>query len=235
MQEWGRCTQGCYETTPPTRSYLGIERCRPSQAHATPPPPNAPFPSYQTHHHPLLNGAFELIPRTLILIDSLRVSRVRGSGAVEDSPPQNSRAVGAFPAPGAPPAPSIPRAHPVHPKPAALLRSGLSPSRGGGGGPCLVGVFCHLHLFIYRLRARRKAGPGKYLPAGSRSAASFTGFTASKALPQSLQISFHHFSCGLITRLAASVGLLSQVPLPLIAGIYYLNVSVCLLFPFWVR
>lgn len=104
-----------------------------------------------------------------------------------------------------------------------------------GGGAVFGGVFCHLHLFIYRLRARRKAGPAKYLPAGSRSAASFTGFTASKALPQSLQISFHHFSCGLITRLAASAGLLSQVPLPLIAGIYYLNVSVCLLFPFWVR
>lgn len=150
-------------------------------------------------------------------------------------PPQSSRAVGALPASRAPPAPSTPWAHPIHPKPAALLRSGLSTSHGGA--VCRE-VFCHLHLFIYRLRAqhtRRKAGPGKYLPAGSRGAASFTGFTASKALPQSLQISFHHFSRGLITRLAASTSLLSQVPLPLIAGIYYLNVSVCLPFPFWVR
>lgn len=77
-----------------------------------------------------------------------------------------------------------------------------------------------------------KQVPGKYLPVGPCGDAAFTGFTASKALPQSLQISFHHFSCGLITRLAASAGLLSQVRLPpLIAGVYYLNVGVWLPFP----
>lgn len=60
-----------------------------------------------------------------------------------------------------------------------------------------------------------KQVPGKYLPAGACGDAAFTGFTASKPRPQSLQISFHHFSRGLITQLAAGAGLLSQVQPPL--------------------
>lgn len=60
-----------------------------------------------------------------------------------------------------------------------------------------------------------KLVPGKYLPAGECGDAAFTGFTASKPLPQSLQISFHHFIHGLITRLAAGAGRLSQVQPPL--------------------
>lgn len=61
----------------------------------------------------------------------------------------------------------------------------------------------------------RKQVPGKYLPAGACGDAAFRGFTASKPRPQSLQISFHHFSRGLITRLAAGAGWLFQVRPPL--------------------
>lgn len=70
-----------------------------------------------------------------------------------------------------------------------------------------------------------KQVPGKYLPAGACGDAAFTGFTASKPRPQSLQISFHHFSRGLITPLAAGGARRSQVQPLLIAGIYYLNVD----------
>lgn len=76
-----------------------------------------------------------------------------------------------------------------------------------------------------------KQVPGKYLPAGACGDAAFTGFTASKPRPQSLQISFHHFSRGLITPLAAGGARRSQVQPLLIAGIYYLNVDFQLLFP----
>lgn len=76
-----------------------------------------------------------------------------------------------------------------------------------------------------------KQVPGKYLPAGACGDASFTGFTASKPRPQSLQISFHHFSRGLITPLAAGAARRSQVQPLLIAGIYYLNVVFQLLAP----
>lgn len=98
---------------------------------------------------------------------------------------------------------------------------GSSSSRGGG--IFFVGSAHHVD--------GGKQVPGKYLPAGACGDAAFTGFTASKPRPQSLQISFHHFSRGLITPLAAGAARRSQVQPLLIAGIYYLNVVFQLLVP----
>lgn len=98
---------------------------------------------------------------------------------------------------------------------------GSSSSRGGG--IFFLGSAHHVD--------GGKQVPGKYLPAGACGDAAFTGFTASKPRPQSLQISFHHFSRGLITPLAAGGARRSQVQPLLIAGIYYLNVDFQLLVP----
>lgn len=97
----------------------------------------------------------------------------------------------------------------AHPKPRSIPPSSASPpGRWGGEGTLFFPGSGHGV-------DGGKQVPGKYLPAGACGDAAFTGFTASKPLPQSLQISFHHFIHGLITRLAAGAGRLSQVQPPL--------------------
>lgn len=220
---------------------LGLEGRRPSQAGGRGASPN-PVPLF-----PLAEASVAWFKRGLFArpkstdTDPLHLPAGRGSGTQHGAglTPAELRGHGGArcvtPA-GAGLAPSTPPVCPVHPKhPTAMPCSPRTRQRGSAPGSAPPGgaLSSRACLFIgsgHCMRSEKQV-PGKYLPVGPCGDAAFTGFTASKALPQSLQISFHHFSCGLITRLAASAGLLSQVRLPLIAGVYYLNVGVWPPFP----